>query len=82
MDKKITPICETFIICKNTNNRPNRKLNSTAFSNPTPVPLNINSLQKNPNLKTACMCALNKSYSQKYLCQCKKSQYYNGNNAK
>ena len=83
MDKTVPSNCATFLVCKNTNTRPNRvskkiginisSSNSKCYIIPTPVPANINIAEKNSNIKNACNCALNKSYSQNTLCKCKKS---------
>jgi hypothetical protein len=89
MDKTVPNNCATFLLCNNTNTRPNRKLNTIGYSptskckiRVTPVPLNINSAQNNTNIKNSCICAENKSSSQNYMCKCKSANYYGGNNAK
>lgn len=72
MDRVVTS-CPTFILCKNTNLRPNRVPMSGAFFVPTPQPLSWKAT-KNANFeKNGCICAINRSYTQKNLCRCRLS---------
>ena len=69
MEKKVTN-CPAFIICNNTNKRPNRVAMSKVYFTPTPVPKYV----KHPaNAKTGCKCALNSVNTERYVCSCKTS---------
>jgi len=73
--EKTTNSCPTFIICQNTNQRPNRVPMSKVYFTPIPIP----SYVKQPYYsKTACNCVLNSVNTERYVCHCKTS-FYNNN---
>ena len=72
---KTVSSCSSFIDCSNTNLRTNRLPMSSVYFTPIPQPLNINEINNSTILKTACSCALNKSYTNKNSCKCK-TQYF------
>ena len=91
MDKTVSN-CPNFILCRNTNTRPNRVvpiLNSISSGipqsytikylqpsqNPVPPPLNIKQQKNTRFQKNACICAINKSYSQNKLCSCRTGDF-------
>jgi len=67
----LTSNCPSFLLCNNTNRRPNRVPIPGAFSVPTPQPLNWQKTKNASNLKTACKCILNSSYTNTNICKCK-----------
>lgn len=72
MEKKITN-CPTFIVCRQTNQRPNRVPMSSVYFNPSSImpPIYV----KQPtNAKTGCNCMLNSINTLTNICKCKTSQ--------
>jgi hypothetical protein len=53
---KATTKCPSFLVCNNTQNRPNRQAMSTVYYTPTPQPLTIKDMKNAANLKTGCNC--------------------------
>ena len=74
MDKNATN-CPTFIVCRNTNSRPNRVPLSTVYFTPTPMPRTILDTKAANNLKTECRCVLNSKYTNRYLCSCRLGEF-------
>jgi hypothetical protein len=71
MNKKLTN-CPTFIVCNDTNTRPNRVPMSDMYF----TPKYVRSYIKQPTYKkSSCNCILNSAYTNEYLCKCKKSFY-------
>ena len=72
MEKKITN-CPPFIVCRQTNQRPNRVPMLDVYFNPSSIvpPVYI----KQPtNAKTACNCILDSVNTLSNICKCKTSQ--------
>lgn len=65
--------CPTFIICNNTNTRPNRiPMTSNYFS---PVPRTIKDVKNANNLCNACKCIQNSKYTNSNICSCKTGDF-------
>jgi hypothetical protein len=65
--------CPSFLLCNNTNTRPNRVQLSNVYFTPTPQPLNWMQTKNAPWKKTACKCILNRSKTNANICSCKTS---------
>jgi|DEB19_MinimDraft_2_1074335.scaffolds.fasta_scaffold163518_1 hypothetical protein len=70
MDKNTTS-CPSFIVCRNTQSRPNRVPMSAVYFTPTPMPRTITDTKHAGNQKTDCKCALNSQYTDRNLCKCR-----------
>jgi hypothetical protein len=70
MNKKSTN-CPSFLVCSNTQKRPNRVPLSQSYYVPTPLPLNVNQTKNAKNQKNACKCKLNSINTDRYICSCK-----------
>lgn len=70
-DKDTVINCSPFIVCKGTHARSNRIPMLQSYFVPVPQPLNIEQTKNARNQKKACICALDKSYTQENLCKCK-----------
>jgi len=72
MEKKITN-CPPFIVCRQTNQRPNRVPMSNVYFNPSTImpPIYV----KQPtNAKTGCNCILDSIHTLSNICKCKTSK--------
>ena len=72
MEKKITN-CPTFIVCRQTNQRPNRVPLSSVYFNPSPIAPPIY-VKQPTNAKTACNCMLDSIHTLSNICKCKVSR--------
>lgn len=68
-----TTDCPSFLLCKNTNQRPYRVPMSTTYFTPIPQPLNWQQTKNASLKKTACKCILNNSKTNANTCSCKLS---------
>lgn len=72
MEKNVTN-CPTFIMCNNTNTRPNRVLTSPLYF--TPVPLTIKQKKNAGNLRTGCKCIIHSKYRNSNICNCQTGNF-------
>jgi hypothetical protein len=72
MEKRTTG-CPAFLICKNTNRRPNRIPLPSVYFTPTPQPLNWEQKKNASWLKNGCICNLDSVKTLRYICKCKTS---------
>ena len=66
-----TTVCPSFLLCKNTNQRPYRVPMSTVYFTPTAQPINWQQTKNASWKKTACNCILNSSKTNSNICSCK-----------
>jgi hypothetical protein len=74
MEKKVTS-CPTFLLCKNTNTRPNRVPIINSYSVPTPQPLTIDQINESKSIRTACNCVVHSKYTNAGICKCKTGNF-------
>ena len=70
MDKNATS-CPNFIICQNTQSRPNRVAMAEVYFTPTPMPRTIKDTKHADNQKTDCKCVVSSQYTDRNLCKCR-----------
>jgi hypothetical protein len=62
--------CPTFIVCRNTNTRPNRVLNPVAACPVSIQPLSWEEKKNSMDNKTLCTCQLKRKHIHRNVCSC------------
>ena len=62
--------CPTFVVCRNTNTRPNRVLRTVAECPVSIQPLSWEEKKNNMDNKTLCICQLKRKHIRRNVCSC------------